>query len=198
MSESISGRLWKVMGGQGRPWGVIRGMGGHRSHGKPWGGGSIGSHWEPWKAIGGYGKPLGNHERLWEATGGYENPLGARKAMGIVEGYGRPWGGHGRPWGGRGEPMGGHTCSLFAFCPVSFSQPLISVPLPNPVIFVRENEWEEALPTVPSPSQHYLVLEFPILEETQVILPFQIISINVAKVYLRTEKVSLRLPRFWS
>lgn len=138
MNESISGRLRKVMGGQRRPWGVIGSMGDHRSHGKPWGGG-IGSHWEPWKAIGGCGKPLGamgSHERLWEATGGYGNPLG----------QGRPWelweamGGHGEAMGGRGEAMGGHACSLFAFCPVSFSQSLISFPLPNPAIFVRENE----------------------------------------------------------
>lgn len=39
--------------------------------------------------------------------------------------------------------------------------------------------------------QRYLVLEFSILEEPQLILTIQIISINVAEVYLKTERVHL-------
>lgn len=41
----------------------------------------------------------------------------------------------------------------------------------------------------------YLVLEFPILKEPQLILTVQIVSINVAEVYLRTERGSAQIIR---
>lgn len=116
---------------------------------------------------GGHGKPP-------EAIRGHG---GIRGAMGDHE---RPWGIHGRPWG----TIGGHACSLFSFCLFSSLCTLSHCPT-QPSL---QEKMREALPTGPSPSQHYLVFEFPILEETQMILSFQIISINVAKVYLRTEK----------
>lgn len=38
--------------------------------------------------------------------------------------------------------------------------------------------------------RRYLVLEFPILKEPQLILAFQIVSVNVAEVYLTAERES--------
>lgn len=50
---------------------------------------------------------------------------------------------------------------------------------------------------MPQPqAQCYLVLEFPILKEPQLILTFQIVSINVAEVYLKTETESIQIPGF--
>ena len=43
--------------------------------------------------------------------------------------------------------------------------------------------------------QHYLVLEFPILKESQLILTVQIVSINMAEVYLSTERGSTQIIR---
>lgn len=51
-----------------------------------------------------------------------------------------------------------------------------------------QGRWWKPLPSVSSPWQRYLVLEFPILKKPQLILPFQIVSINMAEVYLKTER----------
>lgn len=53
--------------------------------------------------------------------------------------------------------------------------------------------WWKALPNAPPHVHCYLVLEFPILKESQLILTVQIIPINVAEVYLRTERQSTQV-----
>lgn len=51
-------------------------------------------------------------------------------------------------------------------------------------------------PPLPHPqAQRYLVLEFPILKEPQLILTFQVVPINVAEIYLRTERGSTQITR---
>ena len=60
---------------------------------------------------------------------------------------------------------------------------------PPPTASAREDRGR-FFPTPHPKTQCYLVLEFPILKEPQVILTFQIVSINVAKVDLKTERGS--------
>lgn len=69
-------------------------------------------------------------------------------------------------------------------------------PPPTQAVFAREDHGRPF--PLPYPlAQHYLVLEFPILKEPQLILTLQIVSINVTEVYLWIERGSLRSPGFW-
>ena len=90
--------------------------------------------------------------------------------------------------------------------PGTFSQGLLSLLLPRTYSFCHStpprpptNTLYQGTPwkTLPTPhpqAQCYLGLEFPILKEPQLILTFQIVSINVAEVYLKTETESAQTP----
>lgn len=44
-------------------------------------------------------------------------------------------------------------------------------------------------------ARRYLVLELPVLKEPQLILTFQVVPINVAEIYLRTERGCTQITR---
>lgn len=97
------------------------------------------------------------------------------------------------------EDMRGHVCfscpapSPRVYCLSSLHAPPAPVAGPQettqppPTASAREDRGRPFAKPHPH-AQCYLVLEFPILKEPQVILTFQIVSINVAEVYLRTER----------
>lgn len=81
----------------------------------------------------------------------------------------------------------GLLCLLLAHTSSSCSCPSQDTTQPPATASAKE-DGGSPFPVSHPHGQHYLVLQFPILKKPQLILPFQIVSINMAEVYLKTER----------